>query len=77
MASLAAHTVYMHRTDTGQYLVVVMILYGSFVGRTRFEVKEVTYTSPRLPQASTVIVLYSYPTFISAVGKETLLLFGS
>ena len=32
-------------------LSIVMILYGSFVGRTRFEVKEVTYTSPRLPQA--------------------------
>ena len=31
-------------------LSIVMILYGSFVGRTRFEVKEVTYTSPRLPQ---------------------------
>ena len=30
-------------------LSIVMILYGSFVGRTRFEVKEVTYTSPRLP----------------------------
>ena len=27
-------------------LSIVMILYGSFVGRTRFEVKEVTYTSP-------------------------------
>lgn len=32
-------------------LSIVIILYGSFVGRTRFEVKEVTYTSPRLPQA--------------------------
>lgn len=32
-------------------LCAIIILYGSFVGRTRFEVKEVTYTSARLPQA--------------------------
>ncbi|WP_294476760.1 metallophosphoesterase [uncultured Bacteroides sp.] len=32
-------------------LCIIVILYGSFVGRTRFEVKEVTYTSPRLPQS--------------------------
>ncbi len=32
-------------------LCTVMILYGSFVGRSRFEVKEVSYSSPRLPQA--------------------------
>ena len=32
---------------------------------------------PDSRRLSTVIVLYSYPTFISAVGKETLLLFGS
>lgn len=32
-------------------LCTIIILYGSFVGRTRFEVKEVTYTSARLPQA--------------------------
>ncbi|WP_303010941.1 metallophosphoesterase [uncultured Bacteroides sp.] len=30
---------------------VIIIIYGSFIGRTRFEVKEVTYTSDRLPQA--------------------------
>ena len=30
---------------------MVMILYGSFIGRTQFDVKEVTYTSSRLPQA--------------------------
>lgn len=28
-----------------------IILYGSFVGKTRFEVKEVTFESPRLPEA--------------------------
>lgn len=32
-------------------LCIIMILYGSFIGRSRFEVKEVTYSSPRLPQA--------------------------
>lgn len=32
-------------------LSILMILYGSFIGRSRFEVKEVTYTSARLPQA--------------------------
>lgn len=32
-------------------LSIVIIIYGSFVGRTRFEVKEATYTSSRLPQA--------------------------
>ncbi len=26
------------------------ILYGAFVGKTRFDVKEITFTSPRLPQ---------------------------
>lgn len=32
-------------------LCIIMVLYGSFIGRSRFEVKEVTYSSPRLPQA--------------------------
>lgn len=32
-------------------LCIIMILYGSFIGRSQFEVKEVTYSSPRLPQA--------------------------
>ena len=32
-------------------LSIFMILYGSFIGRSRFEVKEVTYSSSRLPQA--------------------------
>lgn len=30
---------------------IIMILYGSLIGRSQFEVKEVTYTSPRLPHA--------------------------
>lgn len=30
---------------------IVMIIYGSFIGRTQFEVKEVTYSSPKLPTA--------------------------
>lgn len=28
-----------------------MIIYGSFIGRTQFDVKEVTYSSPKLPSA--------------------------
>lgn len=32
-------------------LCIIVILYGSFVGRTRFEVKEATFTSSRLPQS--------------------------
>ena len=32
-------------------LSIFMILYGSFIGRSRFEVKEVTYSSSQLPQA--------------------------
>lgn len=32
-------------------LCIIVIIYGSFIGRTQFDVKEVTYTSPRLPQA--------------------------
>lgn len=32
-------------------LSIVIIIYGSFVGRTKFDVKEVTFSSPRLPQA--------------------------
>lgn len=32
-------------------LCTLMILYGSFIGRTQFEVKEVIYSSPRIPQA--------------------------
>jgi predicted MPP superfamily phosphohydrolase len=32
-------------------LLAFVILYGSFIGRTRFEVKQATYTSTRLPQA--------------------------
>lgn len=32
-------------------LCIVMILYGSLIGRTQFDVKEVTFTSPRLPEA--------------------------
>lgn len=32
-------------------LCTLMILYGSFIGRIQFEVKEVTYSSPRIPQA--------------------------
>lgn len=31
-------------------LCAIMILYGSFIGRTQFEVVEVTYSSPRLPR---------------------------
>ena len=30
---------------------IVMIIYGSFIGRTQFDVKEVTYSSPKLPSA--------------------------
>jgi len=30
---------------------IIIIIYGSFIGRTQFDVKEVTYTSSRLPQA--------------------------
>lgn len=32
-------------------LSIIMILYGSLIGRTQFTVKEVTFTSPRLPEA--------------------------
>lgn len=32
-------------------LCTLMNLYGSFIGRTQFEVKEVIYSSPRIPQA--------------------------
>lgn len=32
-------------------LSIVIVIYGSFVGRTKFNVREVTFTSPRLPQA--------------------------
>lgn len=32
-------------------LCIIMILYGSFIGRTQFDVKEVTYSSPQIPQA--------------------------
>lgn len=32
-------------------LCIIMILYGSLIGRSQFEVKEVTFSSPRLPQA--------------------------
>ncbi|MDD3037526.1 metallophosphoesterase [Bacteroides sp.] len=32
-------------------LCIIVIIYGSFIGRTQFDVKEVTYTSSRLPQA--------------------------
>mgnify|MGYP001075240151 FL=1 len=30
---------------------IVMLIYGSFIGRTQFDVKEVTYSSPKLPSA--------------------------
>lgn len=30
---------------------IIIIIYGSFIGRSQFEVREVTYTSSRLPQA--------------------------
>ena len=30
---------------------IVMIIYGSFIGRTQFDVKKVTYSSPKLPSA--------------------------
>lgn len=39
---------------TGLTLAVIsitIIIYGSFIGRSQFEVKEVTYTSDRIPQA--------------------------
>lgn len=32
-------------------LCIIVIIYGSFVGRTRFEVKEASFTSARLPQS--------------------------
>lgn len=32
-------------------LNAIMILYGSFVGKTQFEIKEITYTSSKLPEA--------------------------
>lgn len=32
-------------------LSIIMVIYGSFIGRTQFEVKEVTYSSSRLPEA--------------------------
>lgn len=32
-------------------LSIIMVIYGSFIGRTQFEVKEVTYSSSRLPKA--------------------------
>ncbi|MDR0891971.1 MAG: metallophosphoesterase [Mediterranea sp.] len=31
-------------------LIAFVVLYGSFIGRTRLEIKQATYTSPRLPQ---------------------------
>ena len=39
---------------TGQTMAVVsivMIIYGSFIGRTQFDVKEVTYSSSKLPSS--------------------------
>ncbi|WP_175629785.1 metallophosphoesterase [Bacteroides acidifaciens] len=45
------HTPFICTGLTLAVICIIMILYGSFIGRSRFEVKETTYSSSRLPQA--------------------------
>ena len=48
---------------------IVMIIYGSFIGRTQFNVKEVTYSSPKLPSAFDGYHIGSWQGNASAIQK--------
>lgn len=50
---------------------MIMVLYGAIWGKTRFDVKQVTFASPDLPAAFDGIVSPRFPTYTRVVGTET------
>ena len=51
MVALVPEALCGNRTSTLPHSIAALILYGSMVGKDRFEVKEVTFRSSRLPEA--------------------------